>query len=121
MVGLFSEFSNVARQHRDPVRPAQPGDSHLQGVHSSGSTISKNECEVGAFLSNHQARHSGPCPDINHCSGDFSKGCHKSFRVFNHLWDWSVTQGAHSLSGGKNLFNGAANSHLTNVLVALQL
>jgi hypothetical protein len=119
MVWSLSEFSNVARQHSDAILPTQPGDSHLQGVHSSRSTISENKCEVRSLLRYHQARHSGPCPNINHCSGDVCEGCHKGFRVFNHLWDWSVTQGAHSLRSGKNLFNSAANSHLTNVLVTL--
>jgi hypothetical protein len=93
----------------------------LQSIHSGGSTISENKREVGSFLGNHQARHSGPCSNINHCSSDIRNGCHKCFSVFNNLWDWSVAQGAHSLRGGKNLFNGAANSHLTNVLVGLRL
>jgi hypothetical protein len=121
MVGVLSEFSDVTGEHGDAVLPAQPGDSHLQSIHPSRTTISKNKCEVGPLLSNHQARHSSPCPNVNHCSGDVGQGAYKSFRVFNHLGDWSITQGAYSLRSGKNLFNGAANSHLTNVLLALWL
>jgi hypothetical protein len=119
MVGVLSEFSNVTRQYRDAVFPAQTRDSHLQRIHSSRSTIREYKSELGAFLSNHQTRHASSGANVNHSSSDVNQCRHKCFCVLNDLGDWSVAQRADSLRSGKNLFNGAANSHLTNVLVAL--
>jgi hypothetical protein len=121
MFGLLPQVGDVAGEHRDAVFPTQTGDPHLQCIHSSRSAIRKYESEVGAFLSNHQTRNASSGANVNHGSSDVGQCRHKCFRVFHHLWDGSVAQRANPLCGGQNLFNGAAISHLTNVMVARRL